>query len=348
MIDKLLYLTTANTYPYRNLAIEEFLTLNVKEGECILYLWQNRHTVVIGKNQNCWKECKVAELEKDGGHLVRRLSGGGAVYHDMGNLNFTFCVKEKDYDLGRQLDVVLYAVKLLGIDASRTGRNDITVDGRKFSGNAFLHIGDRCYHHGTIMLNVNSGDMSKYLNVDMKKLQSKGVDSVRSRVANLKEFKPDITVAMMREALLNTFSRVYGLPVTKIDEKDLPEKNIALLTGKFESWDWKYGRKIPFNHEITERFEWGDVQMQLHVESGVIRDINLYSDAMAQNMISVFSRSLKGLKYDAEVMAKAISDTDIIKDDIASGDNSAEGLRLSSDIIAGMKSDIIALLRKNI
>ena len=190
MINRLIWLETDNTYPYRNLAMEEYMTAHVPDGTCILFLWQNRHTVVIGKNQNCWKECRVNFLEEEGGYLVRRLSGGGAVFHDLGNLNFTFIVRKPDYDVDRQLQVILEAVRMLGIQAEKTGRNDITVEGRKFSGNAFYQSGDCCYHHGTLLIHADKDNMSRYLNVPREKLASKGVSSVKSRVANLDEFCP--------------------------------------------------------------------------------------------------------------------------------------------------------------
>ena len=201
MINRLIWLETDNTYPYRNLAMEEYMTNHVPDGTCILFLWQNRHTVVIGRNQNCWKECRVNFLEEEGGYLVRRLSGGGAVFHDLGNLNFTFIVRKTDYDVERQLQVILEAVRRLGIQAEKTGRNDITVEGRKFSGNAFYQTGDCCYHHGTLLVHADKENMSRYLNVPREKLASKGVSSVKSRVANLDEFCPGLTVDRVKAAL---------------------------------------------------------------------------------------------------------------------------------------------------
>lgn len=168
MIETLSYYIGNSLNPYLNLSIEEYLLDTVQPGQMILYLWQNERTVVIGKNQNAWKECRFQELEQDGGHLARRLSGGGAVFHDTGNLNFTFLVPTKDYDLSRQMSVILEAVRSLGIDAQKSGRNDITIDGKKFSGNAFCQKGENSYHHGTLMLHVDTQKVAHYLNVSEK------------------------------------------------------------------------------------------------------------------------------------------------------------------------------------
>lgn len=306
MVRKLLWIDTENTYPYRNLAMEEYMTLHVPENTCILFLWQNRSTVVIGRNQDCWKECRVNFLEKEGGYLVRRLSGGGAVFHDLGNLNFTFMARKADYDVDRQLAVILEAVRMAGIQAEKTGRNDITVEGRKFSGNAFYRADDCCYHHGTLMLKADKEQMARYLNVSKEKLASKGVSSVRSRVANLREYNPELTVEQIKKNLVLAFSKVYGQAAQRLTEEELPEGEIQALTEKFESWEWKYGRKIPFQYELQRRFSWGGFQMQLQVNQGRIQDVNLFSDAMEQDVIMALAEALKGCRYEETEMVRAV------------------------------------------
>lgn len=302
MITKLTAYITDNVIPYKNLAIEEFLTFRVQPSECILFLWQNKHTVVIGKNQNAWKECKVQKLEDDGGYLVRRLSGGGAVFHDMGNLNFTFCVREEDYDVERQIGVILRAVKSLGIHAEKTGRNDITVDGRKFSGNAFYKSNGFCYHHGTLLVKVDKSRMAEYLNVSAAKLQSKGVDSVRSRTANLTEFKEDLTIPQLKEALLDAFAKEYDCDVLPVSEDRMDWNEIRLLQNRFASWEWKYGRKIPFTYTMERRFSWGELEVQFRVSGGVLEEVNVFSDAMEQDLSGQLQEIWNGCTYDLRVL----------------------------------------------
>ena len=175
MISAIKTIRTDGTVPYDNLALEEFLTLHAREGECILFLWQNLNTVVIGRNQNAWEECRVRTFRESGGYLARRLSGGGAVYHDLGNLNFSFAVRKPDYDTARQSEVILRAVRMLGIPAERTGRNDFEAEGRKFSGNAFYEQKGCCCHHGTLMMQVNLDRLEQVLTVPSAKLRSRGV-----------------------------------------------------------------------------------------------------------------------------------------------------------------------------
>ena len=208
--------------PHVNLALEECLLEAVRPGQVILYLWQNDRTVVIGRNQNAYDECDIAALEADGGKLARRLSGGGAVYHDLGNLNFTFILPSDEWDLDAQTDVLVRALKPFGIVAERTGRNDLTVDGRKFSGHAYYHHGDKSYHHGTLMVCVDPENLARYLTASPLKLGAKGVSSVRSRVMNLIDAAPDIEIDDLKEELIGAFTSVFGLLV-----EPFPEERIA-------------------------------------------------------------------------------------------------------------------------
>lgn len=339
MIDRLLWIETDNTYPYKNLAMEEYMTTHAAPGTCTLFLWQNRHTVVIGKNQNCWRECRVNFLEEEGGYLARRLSGGGAVFHDLGNLNFTFIVRDEDYDVQRQLEVILKAVNTLGIRAEKNGRNDIVVDGRKFSGNAFYCSAGCCYHHGTLLLNADKENMSRYLNVSKEKLASKGVVSVKSRVVNLSELKPDLTVEGMKRALAAAFSEVYGLRAREINESGLPSDRIEDLTKKFESWEWKYGRKIPFDYEMEKRFPWGDLQIQLHVNGGIIREVKVFSDAMNQEIAGMLESALKNCAYAKESICRAVGQMK---------GRSGEGQPLRTENLDEIREDIISFVKDSL
>ena len=304
MINKIAYIETDQTIPYHNLALEEQLLKNVEVGQCILYLWQNKQTVVIGHNQNAWKECQVSKLLEDGGYLVR-LSGGGAVFHDMGNLNFTFLVRKEDYDLNKQLDVILKAVQKLGLHAEKSGRNDILVDGKKFSGNAYFETEGHCYHHGTIMVNVNLPELSKYLSVSKDKLVSKGVDSVQSRVMNLSQANPDITIEKLKGALQEAFSEVYKCKLEILDESLLDQPVIEERANYFSSWDTIFGKKITFQHEIERRFEWGNMQLQMEISKGMIQELNVFSDALVPWFMDQFAQKLKGQKYQFDNMKVA-------------------------------------------
>lgn len=307
MVNKTYYIESEDFNPYKNLALEEYLLDRIEIGEAILYLWQNEKTVVIGKNQNPWKECKSEELEKDGGRLARRLSGGGAVFHDLGNLNFTFIVNKEDYDVKKQLEVIVKAMEFLGIKATPSGRNDITIDGRKFSGNAFFHRKGKSYHHGTILIDVNMAMLSKYLNVSKEKLSSKGVESVKSRVINVKEYKKDLTIDMMKTALKEAFNQVYGIESTPLEISDLDLNKFGKLHEKYESWEWKFGRKIPFTYSFGKRFSWGDMEFQLEIDEGRIKEVVIYSDAMEIDIMEGIAAELKGCIYSKEAASKALN-----------------------------------------
>ena len=306
MIDTLKYYIERETDPYKNLAREKYLAETAGEGECILYLWQNRHTVVIGRNQNAWQECRTTELEKDGGHLARRLSGGGAVYHDMGNLCFTFCVRTQDYDLRRQQRVIVEACRLLGIPAEISGRNDVLTGGRKFSGNSFYSHDGYSFHNGTLLLNVDMANLGKYLNPSKAKLNSKGVASVRSRVINLCDLKPELTLAMMENAMIAAFETVYGGKAQAMTAADFDEKHLEELHAQFASWDWNYGQMRPFTFSCAEKFSWGEITLQFAVKDGLCEEVDVFTDSMDAEFALPLAAALKGARFTVESLCERV------------------------------------------
>ncbi|NLY86947.1 MAG: lipoate--protein ligase [Clostridiales bacterium] len=290
---------SGSTNPYNNLAAEENLTFNAKNGEVVLFLWQNVRTVVIGRNQNPWRECNVERMKADNVYLARRMSGGGAVYHDLGNLNFTFIAKEGFYDIGKQIEVILLACRLMGIKAELNGRNDLTVEGRKFSGHAYYSSEGYNYHHGTIMMDVAPEDMSKYLQVSESKLKSKGVESVKSRVVNLREYLPNMSrekmISSMQDALIRAFEKEYGGKAHEMEICDTPSK----IVEKYSSEEWRLGTRIPFEKEICHRFDWGEVQVQLAMKGENISSCKIFSDSLETEAFAILEDLLTGCKYDA-------------------------------------------------
>jgi len=273
------------TDPYRNLAIEKYLLDNSGPDDVWLFLWQNRDTVVIGRNQNPWRECNVELLHEEGGKLARRMSGGGAVWHDLGNLNFSFIAGQKDYDISKQLSVIASAAKSFGIAVQRTGRNDIWVGGRKFSGNAFINrMNARC-HHGTILIDADMARMIRYLDTGESKMSGRGVESVRSRVVNLKEFNPRLTPALFADALLEAF-RMWYVAADKVCLTHLDETEIRDNEDFFSEHRWLYGETRTFNIEKTGDFLWGSVRMHYRVDGGIISDARMESDGLTAELLS--------------------------------------------------------------
>lgn len=303
MIENLLTYESGSFDPFLNLAMEQHLLETVGGGCCLLYLWQNQNTVVIGRNQNPWAECRSSLLEAEGGHLARRLSGGGAVFHDLGNLNFTFLVPSSDYDLEKQQRVLLEACRAFGIPAELSGRNDLTADGRKFSGNAFYHNGARSYHHGTLLVDVDGEKLARYLTPTKAKLETKGVASVRSRVVNLIELCPALTIDSLKKALIDAFERVYGLKSVPRILTDADRQRVTELRETYSSWAWRYGQRLPFTCRAQGRFPWGGVEIQLDVDQGTIRRAAVYSDDMDFAFPPALKTALTGCRFDRDALA---------------------------------------------
>ena len=309
MIHTIYVYETLGTDPHYNIATEKFLLENVGAGECILYLWQNKNTVVIGRNQNAWAECRTALLEEEDGKLARRLSGGGAVFHDLGNLNFTFLMRDEDYDLDRQFDVILTAVRNLGISAEKSGRNDLLAEGCKFSGNAFYHSQGHAYHHGTLLVDADMEKMGRYLTPSKAKLEAKGVKSVRARVTNLNALCPTLTIDGLKEQLKIAFGQVYGFTPETLVLKEKDQQVIEASARELADWQWCYGPKLPFSVSCDTRFDWGCIEIQLQSAGGTIEAASVFSDAMDWELPALVQKALVGCRFVPEEIKKALSST---------------------------------------
>ena len=318
MIERLGIFESNSFDPYKNLALEKHLMDITKPGTSILYLWQNQNTVVIGRNQNAWLECRTGLLEEEGGFLARRLSGGGAVFHDLGNLNFTFIMAKEDYDLEKQLAVIQTACALAGITAQRSGRNDILAEGRKFSGNAFYQNRTHAYHHGTLMVDVDKEKLGRYLSPPKAKLEAKGVASVRSRVVNLRELSPELTIQKMKEHMTAAFCQVYGMKADTVVLNDRDNETIDQLRQEYSSWAYLFGTPLPFTFQCEARYPWGYVQLQLTAKDGSITGAKLYSDAMEWSLPAAVETALTGCRFETAAMQTALQnaglDTEHCKD----------------------------------
>lgn len=335
------FVVSNQTNPYWNIAVENYL-LSLPESETItLYLWRNHRTVVIGQNQNPFSECNVEALEADGGYLMRRKTGGGAVYHDDGNINFSFVVPKKYYDQTRQFFVIQRAVLDFGIASELSGRNDLlaferdrsgangaksterdrsganeaSTEGRKFSGNAFSRGRYQDLHHGTILIKGNIEDLQRYLKPKPAKLLKHGVDSVRSRVVNLSEINPEITSENIVPHLKAAFEEIYGMQAVTLDFKDIiTHPEVRKLYDEFASDEWRYNKWKNFTAQRSAQFEWGGVEVSLDISNGVIRGVRIASDAIDTESIEKARNLLCG----ASVSVAPPRQGNIVVDDIVS------------------------------
>ena len=304
MITKCFVLQETSLDPAHNLAVESALLNDAHPGVCTLYLWQNQHTVVIGRNQDAWRECRVAELMAEGGTLARRPTGGGAVFHDLGNLNFSFIVPQEDYDVARQLSVILEALQTFGLHAEASGRNDITLNGLKFSGNAFLQQSGYCLHHGTLLVAVDMNQLSRYLKPSELKLKSKGIVSVQSRVTNLSDACESITVQALREALPAALGAVYGVPIDQRPTFNEENKAFHAFEEKYRSKAWILGQNMEFSCVVHERFPWGEARLGVNLREGIIVDAVLYTDAMDASLTAAMQETLVGRAFTRDVLER--------------------------------------------
>lgn len=288
---------------WRNLAADEYFLDTLGADDILLYFYINGNAVIIGRGQNPWAECNLSAMDRDGVQLVRRITGGGAVFHDAGNLNFSFIAGENIYNVERQLRMILSAVQALGIPCNFSGRNDLLADGKKFSGNAFCQRGQLRQHHGTLLINADLSRLQNYLNVDPRKLQAKGAKSVRSRVCNLSEFVPELSCEAMLDALKDAFRREYG----EYEELSTPdEADLAPYLNKQASDEWRLGKTPRFDIEIENRFPWGNVQLLLTLRQSRVDALDVYSDAIDADLSDDIRSLLMGVSFGSKPMAEAL------------------------------------------
>lgn len=303
----MIYLQSDSTNPYFNLALEEYIFESMDPKQTYLLLWQNEATIVVGKNQNTAEEINQEAVARRGIRVVRRLSGGGAVYHDRGNLNYTFVVDQAEaeaFQFRAFAAPVVEALARLGVQAECNGRNDLTIDGRKFSGNSQYLRHGRLLHHGCIMLDSNLADVAEVLRVRPAKFESKSVKSVRSRVTSINAHAPSpISMAQFRNVLLDCIAARTPLTPGSLRPADLAAIE-QLQKDKYERWDWNFGVSPPFRMQRELRFDGGLLCVHLDVREGCIAGIRLYGDFFGNGELSQLEAALTGLPLDEQLEQK--------------------------------------------
>lgn len=311
------YVKNMSNNPYFNLALEEYVLKCMTDDEYFI-LWQNKPAIIVGKHQNTVEEINRDYVMENNIAVVRRLSGGGAVYHDLGNLNYTFIIKneqDKLLDFKTFSLPVIKALEKFGVNAELSGRNDLTIDGRKFSGGAQYIHKNRLLHHGTLLFNSDLDVLQEALNVDTDKIQSKGIKSVRSRVTNISEYvKEKVTVQEFAELLKKYIFEFEGWEIKEhiLTEQDM-EKIRVMMDEKYARWEWNYGQSPPFNYKNSKRFSGGKVEVFLEIEEGMINGCKIYGDFLGVGNIVEIEESLKGVKYTADDLEAVIKNIDMHK-----------------------------------
>lgn len=303
--------------PSLNLALEEYILrkLPVDEEDYLLF-YINEPSIIIGKNQNTAEEVNASYVADNGIHVVRRLSGGGAVYHDLGNLNFSILTRDDGksfHNFRKFTEPVVAALRKLGVEAELSGRNDLQVGERKISGNAQFATKGRMFSHGTLLFDSEVDAIVSALNVDPSKFASKATKSVRSRVANISEFLAEpMTMEQFRRSLLESiFAGEPEIPEYKLSERQWAEVR-ALADERYRSWDWNYGRSPAFNVRQKKRVEGaGTYDVRLNVENGVIAEAVIYGDFFGTGEVSDVTSRLIGVRYDAPSIEAALADLEL-------------------------------------
>ncbi len=302
------YLETGSTDPYYNLAFEEYVLTRLREGNYLI-LWQNDNTIVVGLNQNTEAEINRAFVDAHGIRVVRRSTGGGAVYHDLGNLNYSFITDVENAGMitkSQFTDPIISALRSLGIDAEASGRNDILANGKKVSGTAQRIDHDRILHHGTLLFDSDPSAVEGALRVDPEKFKAKGIQSVRSRIGNIRPLLPsDMTMRQFWEYLLHFLT---GDIVTKVNLPQGALQEIRTLRDtKYATWEWNFGRSPAADIHAKKRFPAGTAEVYLTIERGRIKEIQIFGDFLALRPIAPLRDILIGKEYKKEVIQRNLT-----------------------------------------
>jgi lipoate-protein ligase A len=299
--------------PYFNMAAEEYLLKNFNVDSFML--WRNNNAIIVGKHQNTLSEINVDYVKEKQIKVVRRLSGGGAVFHDLGNLNFTFIQKGEEgklVDFKKYTNPIIDILKKLGVDAKFEGRNDITIDGKKFSGNAEHVYRDKILHHGTLLFTSNMKDVSDALKVNPLKFKDKAVKSVRSRVTNISDhLKEPLDLDTFTNMIMEHIMEMY--PEAKpYDFSDEDKKNIQKLADdKYSTWDWNFGYQAKYDFNKLIKTEGGSIEFHMNVNDGIISSLKIFGDFFSSKDISDIENLLTGIKHEEKSINNALENIDI-------------------------------------
>ncbi|HBV67873.1 MAG TPA: lipoate--protein ligase [Clostridiales bacterium] len=302
--------------PHYNLAFEEYVFKNLSRDEEFVLLWRNGPSIIVGKNQNTVEEINMEYVKENNINVVRRVTGGGAVYHDLGNLNFSFIVNaesDEKIDFKTYNIPIIKALEKIGVKCDLSGRNDLVIDEKKFSGIAQSINKGRVLNHGTLLFDSKLDTLSKALNVKRDKIESKGVKSVSSRVTNIKPYiSEDIDVLEFKQVLLNNIFEFFGQPVEIYELSDEDKRNIQkMVDERYGTWEWNFGRSPKFNYKCYSRFAGGCVEARLQVENGLIEGCKIYGDFFGKCDVKDLEEKLIGIRYDADEVKSAINDLNI-------------------------------------